>query len=82
MRKRPAGEEAGSSSLADLLGERLFCFSGCSVGGQSALGGLGDEVVGGEGEGDCLVVVFIGVVVHSVDTGGAFFESDIGEFVK
>ena len=82
MRKRPAGEEAGSSSLADLLGGWMFCFSGCSVGDPIAFGGLGDEVVGGQGERDCLVVVFVGVVIHPVDTRRAFFESDVGEFVE
>ena len=68
--------------LTGFVGWCLFWFSWCSVGGQWAFGGLCDEVVGGEGEGDCLVVVFVGVVVHSVDAGGAFLESDVGEFVE
>ena len=44
--------------------------------------GSGDEMVGGEGKGDGLVVVFVWVVVHPVDAGGAFFESYVGEFVE
>jgi hypothetical protein len=39
-------------------------------------------VVGGYGEGDGLVVVFVGVVVHPVDAGAGFSESYVGEFVE
>ena len=52
---------------------------GPSVGPPLALLGLGDEVVG---EGDGLVVVFVGVVVHSVIPWGGFSESYVGEFIK
>ena len=47
-----------------------------------ALLGSGDEVVGGEGEGDGLVVVFVGVVVHPIHAGGGFAESYVGEFIE
>ncbi len=53
-----------------------------SVGAPFALFGSGDEVVGGEGEGDGLVVVFVGVVVHPVDAGAGFAEPYVGEFIK
>jgi len=43
------------------------------VGGPLAFGGSCDEVVGSEGEGNGLVVVFVWVVVHSVDAEGALF---------
>ena len=39
-------------------------------------------MVGGEGEGDGLVVVFVGVVVHPVDAWAGFAESDVGELVE
>ena len=51
----------------------------CLDGAPFTFAGSGDEVVGGEGDG--LVVVFVCVVVHAVDTGVGFSESDVGELV-
>ena len=66
-----------------LAHNRQYALPGSTlVGGPFAFLGSGDEVVGGEGQSDGLVVVFVGVVVHSVYAWAGFSEPDVGEFIE